>query len=125
MKFAIGMVISFVVGMGCRYFGIPVGSPSTLPDAFLVLAMTAGYSCTNRIMMAHSSLAATFLPTARRQDLPLVLLRPLHIQTNNSSVCPKAHGETHCEPGVIRPCCRHLTGSRDRREPVSKPRFVQ
>lgn len=50
MKFLVGLVVSFAVGVGCRYFDIPVGSPAVLPGAFIVLAMTAGYSWTNRIL---------------------------------------------------------------------------
>jgi XapX domain-containing protein len=50
MKFIIGLLVSFAVGVGCRYFDIPVGSPAVLPGALLVLAMTAGYSSTNRIL---------------------------------------------------------------------------
>ncbi len=59
MKFAIGLVISFAVGVGCRYFDIPVGSPSVLPGALIVLAMTAGYSWTNQILIARNRLATT------------------------------------------------------------------
>ncbi|HEY0796403.1 MAG TPA: DUF1427 family protein [Acidisarcina sp.] len=57
MRFIIGLVISFVVGAGCRYFDIPVGSPSVLPGALIVLAMTAGYSSTNQILNARKRLA--------------------------------------------------------------------
>ena len=59
MKFAIGLVISFAVGVGCRYFDIPVGSPSVLPGALIVLAMTAGYSGTNQILSARNKVATT------------------------------------------------------------------
>jgi len=59
MRFAIGLVISFAVGVGCRYFDIPVGSPSVLPGALIVLAMTAGYSWTNKILNARNKIATT------------------------------------------------------------------
>lgn len=59
MKFAIGLVISFAVGVGCRYFDIPVGSPSVLPGALIVLAMTAGYSWTNQILNTRNKVATT------------------------------------------------------------------
>jgi XapX domain-containing protein len=59
MKFAIGLVISFAVGVGCRYFDIPVGSPSVLPGALIVLAMTAGYSWTNQIMNGRNKVTTT------------------------------------------------------------------
>jgi XapX domain-containing protein len=59
MKFAIGLVISFGVGVACRYFDIPVGSPAVIPGALIVLAMTAGYSWTNQILNARNRLSTT------------------------------------------------------------------
>jgi XapX domain-containing protein len=59
MRFIIGLVISFAVGAGCRYFDIPVGSPAVIPGALLVLAMTAGYSSTNRVLNHRNRLATT------------------------------------------------------------------
>ena len=59
MRFIIGLVISFAVGVGCRYFDIPVGSPAVIPGALLVLAMTMGYSSTNKILNRRSKLATT------------------------------------------------------------------
>jgi XapX domain-containing protein len=59
MKFTIGLLVSFAVGAGCRYFDVPVGSPSAIPGALIVLAMTAGYSCTNQILSARNRAATT------------------------------------------------------------------
>jgi XapX domain-containing protein len=59
MKFAIGLVISFIVGVSCRYFDLPVASPAVLPGALLVVAMTAGYSLTNRLLDHRGKLATT------------------------------------------------------------------
>jgi XapX domain-containing protein len=59
MKFVIGFIISFAVGVGCRYFDIPVGSPAVIPGALIVFAMTAGYASTNRIMNARGRDATT------------------------------------------------------------------
>ena len=59
MKFAIGLLISFSVGVGCRWFDIPVGSPPVLPGALLVLAMTFGYSSTNTYLNRRNQPATT------------------------------------------------------------------
>ena len=59
MKFTIGLIVSFAVGVGCRYFDIPVGSPSVIPGALIVLAMTAGYSWTDQILKARNKVATT------------------------------------------------------------------
>ncbi len=59
MRFVIGLLVSFAVGVGCRYFDIPVGSPAVIPGALLVVAMTIGYSSANRMLNRRSSLATT------------------------------------------------------------------
>ena len=59
MKLLIGVVVSFVVGLGCRYFDIPVPSPPVVPGAVLVLAMTIGYSSTNALLNRKGKLATT------------------------------------------------------------------
>lgn len=47
-KIAIGFLLSFIIGAGCRYFDIPAASPPVIPGAFIVLAMTLGYSSMDR-----------------------------------------------------------------------------
>jgi XapX domain-containing protein len=59
MKLLIGILISFVVGAGCRYFDIPVPSPPVVPGALLVLAMTIGYSSTNAYLNSRNRPATT------------------------------------------------------------------
>ena len=59
MKLLIGVVVSFVVGVGCRYFDVPVPSPPLIPGALLVLAMTVGYSSTNRLLKGKGNFATT------------------------------------------------------------------
>jgi XapX domain-containing protein len=59
MKFSIGLVISFAVGVACRYFDIPVGSPAAIPGALIVLAMTTGYAWTNHVLNEKNRTATT------------------------------------------------------------------
>lgn len=59
MKILIGAVVAFLVGAGCRYFDIPVPSPPVLPGALLVVAMTLGYSATDRALNRKASVATT------------------------------------------------------------------
>jgi XapX domain-containing protein len=59
MKLLLGLLISFAVGVGCRFFDIPVGSPPVIPGAFLVLAMTIGYSSTDTLMNRRNRPATT------------------------------------------------------------------
>jgi len=59
MKLLLGLIISFAVGVGCRFFDIPVGSPPVIPGALLVLAMTLGYSSTNTFLNRRNRPATT------------------------------------------------------------------
>jgi XapX domain-containing protein len=59
VKLIIGLLLSFAVGAGCRYFDIPVPSPPVIPGALLVLAMTFGYSATNKMLNRRGDYAST------------------------------------------------------------------
>jgi len=59
MKIIIGAVVAFLVGAACRYFDIPVPSPPILPGALLVVAMTLGYSSTDRTLARKARVATT------------------------------------------------------------------
>jgi len=59
MKIAIGFILSFLIGAGCRYFDIPAASPPVLPGAFIVLAMTLGYSSMDRMLTRKDRVATT------------------------------------------------------------------
>jgi XapX domain-containing protein len=59
MKIAIGLLLGFLIGVGCRYFDIPVPSPPVLPGALLVVAMTLGYSSTDRMLNRKDRVATT------------------------------------------------------------------
>src|SRR5258707_6794635 len=59
IRIAIGFVLSFVIGAGCRYFDIPAASPPVIPGALIVLAMTLGYSSMDRIVSRKERVATT------------------------------------------------------------------
>jgi XapX domain-containing protein len=59
MKLLIGALVSFLIGAGCRYFDIPVPSPPVLPGALLVVAMTLGYSVTDRALIRKARISTT------------------------------------------------------------------
>jgi XapX domain-containing protein len=59
MKILIGGMVAFLIGAGCRYFDIPVPSPPVLPGALLVVAMTLGYSATDRALSRKAQLSTT------------------------------------------------------------------
>jgi XapX domain-containing protein len=59
MKIVIGFILSFLIGVGCRYFDIPAASPPVLPGALIVLAMTLGYTSMDRMMTRKNQIATT------------------------------------------------------------------
>ena len=59
MKIAIGFILSFIIGAGCRYFDIPAASPPVIPGALIVLAMTLGYTSMDRALIRRKDRAAT------------------------------------------------------------------
>jgi len=50
MKATIGLVLAFLVGFGCRAFGIPSPVPPMIVAALLVVAMTVGYIAVDRMI---------------------------------------------------------------------------
>jgi len=59
MKIAIGFVLSFLIGAGCRYFDIPAASPPVIPGALIVLEMTLGYTSMDRVLIRKDRAATT------------------------------------------------------------------
>jgi len=45
-----GLLAGLLIGAGCRWFDIPVPSPPKLIGALLVVAMTLGYTLTDRFL---------------------------------------------------------------------------
>lgn len=43
MSAAIGLGLGFLIGVGCRWFDLPLPAPPRLVGALLVVAMTAGF----------------------------------------------------------------------------------
>jgi XapX domain-containing protein len=47
MKLAIGLVLAVCVGIGCRWFGIPLPGPPAITGAAMAVAMATGYTLTD------------------------------------------------------------------------------
>jgi len=45
-----GLLLGFLIGVGCRFFDVPVPSPPKLVGALLVVAMAHGYLATNMVL---------------------------------------------------------------------------
>ena len=49
-KSIIGLTLGFGIGLGCSLLSIPVPAPPVLVGALLVVAMTLGYTLTDRFL---------------------------------------------------------------------------
>jgi XapX domain-containing protein len=73
IKIVIGIVLSFLIGAGCRYFDIPAASPPVIPGALLVLAMTLGYSSMDRVINRKQRVATTKEVCGGPTGLPITI----------------------------------------------------
>jgi XapX domain-containing protein len=54
MKIILGVVIGLLIGIGCRFFQIPLPGPPAILGAFLAVAMATGYTVTDRVLAARA-----------------------------------------------------------------------
>ena len=57
-KAIVGIVLAVLIGAACRWFEVPVPAPNRLLGALLVLAITAGYLATDRILDGKNNAGA-------------------------------------------------------------------
>ena len=50
LQIALGLLLGFVIGAGCRWFDIPSPAPPRLTGAFLVVLMTLGFLVTDTLI---------------------------------------------------------------------------
>ena len=55
MKLIIGLVLAVFVGIGCRWFGIPLPGPPAIMGAAMAVAMATGYTATDYLLTKKSS----------------------------------------------------------------------
>ena len=52
-KIAIGLVVAVFIGIGCRWFGIPLPGPPAIMGAAMAVAMASGYTWTDYLLTRH------------------------------------------------------------------------
>jgi XapX domain-containing protein len=53
-KVVCGVVVGVLIGVGCRFFEIPLPGPPAILGAFLAVAMATGYTVTDKILTARA-----------------------------------------------------------------------
>lgn len=56
---ALGITLGLAIGMGCRWFDIPLPAPPKLVGALLVVAMTTGFVGTELLLESRNQSFAT------------------------------------------------------------------
>src|SRR5436309_8977584 len=54
IKVIAGLVLGFLIGVGCRWFDIPLPGPPKLVGALLIVSITLGYMATDKVMLKHA-----------------------------------------------------------------------
>jgi XapX domain-containing protein len=57
-KIICGVVVGVLIGVGCRFFEIPLPGPPAILGAFLAVAMATGYTVTDKVLAARASAEA-------------------------------------------------------------------
>jgi len=55
MKVALGLLLGFLIGVGCRAFAIPSPAPPAIVGALLVVAMTVGSVLADRYVARRAA----------------------------------------------------------------------
>jgi XapX domain-containing protein len=66
MKLLIGLILAVFVGIGCRWFGIPLPGPPAIMGAAMAVAMASGYTATDYWLTRKS--ASTPATSINRTD---------------------------------------------------------
>lgn len=52
MSIILGVALGLLIGVGCRWFDLPLPAPPRLVGALLVVAMTLGFLVTDYVVVA-------------------------------------------------------------------------
>jgi XapX domain-containing protein len=71
-KLSIGLVVAVMVGIGCRWFGIPLPGPPAILGAAMAVAMAVGYTATDYLLTKRNppQAAPIVAPTAHASSSP-------------------------------------------------------
>jgi XapX domain-containing protein len=68
LKATIGIVLALLIGVGCRYFEIPLPGPPAILGAILAVAMATGYTLTDRALRAAAPAATPAVAPATAES---------------------------------------------------------
>src|SRR5258705_11472109 len=84
MKILIGLVLAVCVGIGCRWFGIPLPGPPAIMGAAMAVAMATGYTAADYFLTRKSN-AAPPAANVTTDQAKLKMQGALETQTNEAA----------------------------------------
>jgi XapX domain-containing protein len=70
MKIAVGLFVAVCLGIGCRWFGIPLPGPPAIMGAAMAVAMATGYTATDYLLTRSSRSTSPALNVLTLQRYP-------------------------------------------------------
>ena len=77
LKLAIGLAVAVFIGIGCRWFGIPLPGPPAIMGAAMAVAMASGYTWTDYLLTRHRAAP----PTATKPAATALHIAPVSDST--------------------------------------------
>jgi XapX domain-containing protein len=81
VKTICGVVVGVLIGIGCRFFEIPLPGPPAILGAFLAVAMATGYTVTDKVLSASARARVMLDPPPHQSNL-----EPPRISTEDPSL---------------------------------------
>ena len=72
VKSLIGIVLGLLIGVGCRWFGIPLPGPPAILGAVLAVAMATGYTTMDHLLTPQQRQASPSANATTKPDRTLV-----------------------------------------------------
>jgi len=82
MKITIGLLLAVCVGIGCRWFGIPLPGPPAIMGAAMAVAMATGYTATDYFLTRKSNSAPPAAANVATDQSALKLRAAAETKTN-------------------------------------------
>jgi XapX domain-containing protein len=84
MKLLIGLILAVFVGIGCRWFGIPLPGPPAIMGAAMAVGMASGYTATDYFLSRQPTSPQAEVRSTRSVVGAVAEAVPVETQQTNS-----------------------------------------
>jgi XapX domain-containing protein len=90
VKLVIGLIVAVCIGIGCRWFGIPLPGPPAIMGAAMAVAMASGYTATDYWLSRKTVSTPISLTKPEKEEIGnnngTVTAEALHRDQQNSGI---------------------------------------